>query len=431
MKKVLIITYYWPPAGGPGVQRVLKFVRYLPHFGWQPIVLTVKHGEYPGLDPGLEKQIPGECQVYRTDIFEPGQLYRRFVGMKAGEHIPVAVLTEQQTGWKKRLANWVRLNLVIPDAKIGWKPYALKQGSRLIKTWQPHLIFSSSPPPTVHLIARSLARRHDLRWVADFRDPWTNIYHYSQHPKNFLSRSLDRRLENKVLNAADRITVVSPGFFDNLDTQKEIIIPNGFDSADLPPGMQEPKNKKFSIRYIGSFKDWQFVDSFFSSLRRLCWDDGLAEYMELEFIGNVDGLVKKKIEERQLPCEVRFSGFMPHDQAIIRMAEADMLLLTIGPSQRPAPILTAKIFEYLMVKKPIVAFVPPGGAADQLLKESGCGKRFDNHDEEGVYQYLKEHVTRWRENRTFSGFNEAVINRYERKYLTGQLVKIFDQLAAG
>jgi hypothetical protein len=158
MKKVLIITYYWPPAGGPGVQRVLKFAKYLPEFGWQPLVLTVKNGEYPAYDKSLKNDIPPECKVYTTKSIEPFKLYKKFTGMAENEAIPVATLTENKKNWKKRLAYWIRLNLFIPDAKIGWIPFAVKAGKKIIQEEKPDIILSSSPPPTVHLIAKKLAK---------------------------------------------------------------------------------------------------------------------------------------------------------------------------------------------------------------------------------------------------------------------------------
>src|SRR6056297_643237 len=153
MKKVLIITYYWPPSGGPGVQRVLKFAKYLPEFGWQPIILTVKNGEYPAHDESLRKDIPESCKVYKTPALEPFSLYKKFTGMAEDERIPTAALTEKKTNWKKKVAHWIRLNLFIPDAKIGWIPYAVKAGKHIIQKENPDTIFSSSPPPTVNLIA--------------------------------------------------------------------------------------------------------------------------------------------------------------------------------------------------------------------------------------------------------------------------------------
>ena len=163
MKKVLIITYYWPPSGGPGVQRVLKFAKYLPQFGWQPIILTVKNGEYPAIDETLEKDIPPECIVYKTNSWEPTNLYKKFAVMKKDEKIPVAVLSENNVSWKKKIANWIRLNLFIPDAKIGWIPFAVRKGKEIIKEHQPDVIFSSSPPHSLQFIAKKLAKWSGLK----------------------------------------------------------------------------------------------------------------------------------------------------------------------------------------------------------------------------------------------------------------------------
>ena len=162
MKKVLIVTYFWPPAGGPGVQRILKFVKYLPDFGWQPIILTVEKGEFPAIDKTLEKNIPSNCKVYKTKSLEPFNLYKKFVGLNSNENIPTAVLADSKASIKNRIANWIRLNLFIPDAKIGWKFYAVKEGLKIIMRENPSLIFSTSPPPTVHLIAKNLSNKNSV-----------------------------------------------------------------------------------------------------------------------------------------------------------------------------------------------------------------------------------------------------------------------------
>ncbi|MCK4715587.1 MAG: glycosyltransferase, partial [Candidatus Marinimicrobia bacterium] len=209
MKKVLIITYYWPPAGGPGVQRVLKFAKYLPEFGWQPIILTVKNGEYPAIDNSLQKEIPANCKVYNTFSIEPNFVYKKFTGMGSDEKIPTAVLAAENTNWKKRLANWIRLNLFIPDAKIGWIPFAVRKGKKIIKAEKPDIIFSSSPPPTVHLIARKLAKWSGIKWVADFRDPWTDIYHYNDVKRSAWSLNRDKDKEKEIVTSADEIITVS------------------------------------------------------------------------------------------------------------------------------------------------------------------------------------------------------------------------------
>ena len=227
LKKVLIITYYWPPAGGPGVQRVLKFAKYLPEFGWQPIILTVENGEYPAIDESLLKEIPQGIKVYKTKSFEPFTIYRKFFSDKKNQPIPVGILAQSGGSLKKRIANFIRLNFIIPDAKIGWKFSAVKEGQKIIDLEKPDLIFSSSPPPTTHLIAKTLAKRNKIKWIADLRDPWSKI-HYYQNNRLAIANKLDERIEHKTLSASNKVITVSENFAKLISVEKNKIelIPN-------------------------------------------------------------------------------------------------------------------------------------------------------------------------------------------------------------
>ncbi len=428
MKKVLVITYYWPPAGGPGVQRVLKFVKYLPDFGWQPVILTVKDGEFIALDESLQKEVPNGLSVYQSKALEPNLIYKKFVGMDSRAMIPDAVLTENEINLKKRLAHWIRLNLFIPDAKIGWLPYALKKGREIIGKEKPDLLFSSSPPPTVHLIAKKLALSAKLKWVADFRDPWTNIHYYNKLPKSRMAEWLDKRLERKVLQKADRITMVNHDFFDRVDVSKTRIISNGFDSADKPVIAGETSNSKFTIRYMGSLKSRQYVESFFKIVKELCHADEFHNKINIELIGNISAEVRQKIEEHNIQCTLRFIPYLNHDVVLQKIAESDLLLLFIGRSEMAPKIISGKVFEYLMVQKPILAYGPIGGAADELLKRTGAGALFDYDDYEGAKEFIVSLLKNWQENKKFDRFKPEEINKYERRELTRRLASLFGEL---
>jgi len=428
MKKVLIITYYWPPAGGPGVQRVLKFVKYLPDFGWQPIVLTVQDGEFIAIDESLQKEIPDGLKVFKTKALEPNLLYKKFIGMDKGALIPDAVLTEKEIDWKKRFSHWIRLNLFIPDAKIGWLPFAVKKGKEIIKKEKPHVLFSSSPPPTVHLIAKKLAAAAKLKWVADFRDPWTNIHYYNKLPKSAVSEWLDKRLERGVLLKADRITMVNDDFFDRIDVPKTSIISNGFDSADRPTIDKGKRNPQFTIRYMGSLKSRQYVESFFRLIRDLCNKDEFHGQIFIELIGNILPEVREKIEQQNIRCPVKFIPYQKHNTVLQKIAEADLLLLFIGRSDMAPKIISGKVFEYLMVQKPVLAYGPVGGAADELLKKTGAGALFDYEDFNGAKKFLLSLLKNWQENKKFDRLKPEEINKYERKTLTRSLASLFEEL---
>ena len=429
MKKILIITYYWPPAGGPGVQRILKFAKFLPENGWKPIILTVNNGEYPAIDESIQNEIPHDCAVIKCQSLEPYRIYKKFLGQDRDEIIPIGVLTRQDLSWKKIIANFVRLNLFIPDARIGWYPYARKTGLKIIKRYKPKIILSSSPPATAHLIAQTLSRKSKIPWVADFRDPWTNIYHYDQLPKLKLIKKTDRFLENKVLKEAAAITVVSSSFFlENKNNQKIVLLPNGYDKLDMTFKGTNYHNKKFTVRYMGSLKIRQFVDSFFNILHELSSDIEFRDNIRLEFIGYVDPLVRERIKNKQIPIEIVYHGYLPHQKALYLVSKADLLLHIIGTSRYEKVVTGSKLFEYLMVQKPILSYGPKGGEADRILTETGGGKMFDFNDKSGAVNYLKYYFKLWKRKDFSFSPNLDKIKSFDRSNLTKELVQIFEDL---
>lgn len=427
MRKALIITYYWPPAGGPGVQRVLKFVKYLPEFGWQPLVLTVKKGEYPAIDNKISDDVSTEAIINKTKAFEPYFYYKRFLGQEENEKVPVGILTHQDLSWKQKIANFIRLNIFIPDAKIGWIPFAVSTGKQLIKNEKPAAIFTSSPPATAHLIGKKLAKWSKLPWVADFRDPWTNIYHYDQRPKMYIAQKIDKYLERRVLYAASKITVVSPGFFNHHFLYKTKKISNGYDLADLKTG-HGVRSDKFIIRYMGSLKIRQFVETFFKILNELSVEKEFIEKMQVEFIGYVDPLVQKYIKEKNISLNLKFYGYVPHYEAIKLISQANMLLHVVGKSEYATVVTGGKLFEYMMVKRPILSYGPKNGETDRLLQETKCGKLFDFEDKLGAKTYLLDQYKNWKNKRV--NFHPVIskIEQYNRKNLTKKLTQTFEEI---
>src|SRR5690606_13755203 len=201
LKKVLIITYYWPPAGGSGVQRVLKFAKYLPEFGWEPVILTVENGEYPALDSSFEDDIPKGMKVYKTKALEPFHVYKALTGQSRDSKIDTNILKSESENLREKISKWIRLNIFIPDARIGWMAYAVRQGMEIIENENISLIISTSPPQSLQLSAMRIARKSKKPWVADFRDPWTSIAYYQKSKRFALTKKLDHYLEKKVLQS--------------------------------------------------------------------------------------------------------------------------------------------------------------------------------------------------------------------------------------
>lgn len=435
MKKVLIITYYWPPAGGPGVQRVLKFAKYLPQFGWQPIILTVANGDYPAIDETLKKDIPEECIVYKTNSLEPNNIYKKFTGMKKDEKIPVAVLSDKKIGWKKKIAKWIRLNLFIPDAKIGWIPFAVKKGKKIINELQPDIIFSSSPPPTVHLIAKKLAKWSGLKWVADFRDPWTDIHYYEDNYRNYFVESIDLRLEKNVLKKADKITCISQkdiemDFGKKVKNSKCINIPNGFDESDfLNIADTKDTNDKFKLIHLGAINKERLPINLFKSIRKMDKEKIInPDNFILSLIGKVTPCVIKMVEELKIQNYVEFISYLPHNKAVEKGMGASILLLLITQSERNIRILPGKTFEYLRMGKPVLGLGPENGEVARIINETKTGKIIEYNDVQAIYKYLKMFFNNWNESKNKFKIPKQVISKYSRENLTRKIANVFNEI---
>jgi len=427
MKKVLIVTYYWPPAGGPGVQRILKFAKYLPQFGWQPLILTVENGEYPAYDKSLEDDIPEQCKIYRTKALEPFNLYKKFTGMAAGESIPVATLADKKVSWKKRLAQWIRLNFFIPDAKIGWKGYAVKEGKKIIREEKPDLIFSTSPPPTVHLIARKLANWSGVKWIADFRDPWTKIHYYTAKP-NFISRYLDRKLEKEVIASCSAAVCASYAFIDLLTSDhndKFTTITNGYDKELMISDKKD--NKKIQIVYTGGITANRYYGMFFAALSDLIAEDqDLAEKLEIVIAGKIEPDIEADLKQLFSDKEqFQIVGYLPHQEAMQLMKEADILLIFLEQKEHYEGHIPAKLFEYLTTGNYVLGIGSEEGDTADILRKTGSGKVFSgNTDFKSIIKELNsESLLERRES-----INWDEIKGYSRKVLTRELTDLFEGL---
>jgi hypothetical protein len=209
MNKVLIITYYWPPSGGSGVQRWLKFVKFLPSFGWKPYVYTVENGEYVSVDPALQQEVPEEAVIIKRPIFEPFRLYRKLTGKKKEDKIIPGFLDEgMNSDWKSRIILWIRSNLFIPDARMFWIRPSIKFLQNYIAENEIKIVITTGPPHSLHVIGLKLKEKMDITWIADFRDPWTSIDYFEKLNLTAFSRKKHHSLENKVLEVADEVITV-------------------------------------------------------------------------------------------------------------------------------------------------------------------------------------------------------------------------------
>ena len=359
-KKVLIFTYYFPPAGGVAVQRFLKFSKYLPEFGWEPIIITVANGSYPYYDESLLKELSPSLKVYRTKTFEPFEFYNMLKGKKGKSMPVVSVGSHRNKSFFQKISEYIRANFFVPDARMGWVSYAIKQAEEIIKSEKIDAIITTGPPHSTHLIGLELKERFGLKWIADFRDPWTGIFYNNILPRTEATKQKDKALETKVLQSADLVTVISPGMKHEFeDSTKRIeVVMNGFDEEDFKTlDVSHNTQDKFTIRYVGNLMASQNVEVLWKAISSA----DIRKQIKLEFIGRVDDAVKKSIAENGLNDCVSYIDFVDHGKAIELMQEASMLLFVIPDVKDGALILTGKLFEYLASKSEIISFGPVNG----------------------------------------------------------------------
>ncbi len=425
-KKVLIFTYYFPPAGGVAVQRFLKFSKYLPEFGWEPIIVTVANGSYPYYDESLLKEISPSLKVYRTKTFEPFEFYNMLKGKKGKAMPVVSVGSHQNKSFFQKISEYIRANFFVPDARMGWVTYAVKQAEEIIKSEKIDAIITTGPPHSTHLIGLELKEKFGFKWIADFRDPWTGIFYNNILPRTESTKQKDRALETKVLQTADLVTVISQGMKHEFeDRAKKIeVVMNGFDEEDfLKSEVRNQKSEMFSIRYVGNLMASQNVEVFWKAIREL----RIANFeLRIEFIGRVDDAVKKSISENGLNDCVSYIDFVDHNKAVQLMQEASMLLFVIPDVKDNALILTGKLFEYLASKSEMISIGPVNGNANEVLKQTGRKAMIGFADEAETKRQLQAAINYFTQTKAaykYSDNSEQVFSRRNQTSILSQLLQ--------
>lgn len=426
---ILFIAYYFPPSGGSGVQRSAKFVKYLSEFGITPIVLTVREEDaaYPEWDWALGNEIPPQVEVHRTKAFNPFALYARLTGKKKID-MPIGGAGKPTTP-KGKIEAWIRANLFIPDPRKGWIKYAVQEAERLLKIHPIEVIYTTGPPHSTHLIGKILKKRYGLPWVADFRDPWTEINYYEDLPHLQIVKSIDKRLEGAVLNQADVLLTVSEALVDLLQSkvknpQKIKLIRNGFDLEIAKPGLHIPIDKHvFILRYVGSLYDLRNPQILWQALAELSLPD-----LQFSVIGKVSEGVQQSIVDYGLSEKVILAGYVPHDEAARLMQSATALLLVIDKIERSDNIMPGKMYEYLATGRPVLGLGNAQGNAADLLNALAAGKMFDHDDKEGLKAYILSLYTQWKNGHLHPKNNAEALKPYSRRAQTEQLATIFKDL---
>ncbi len=373
-KKVLILTYYWPPSGGTGVQRWLHFSRYLEELGWEPIIYTPLNPEAPVQDPKLSALIGPKTTVLQRKIWEPTSAYKSLSGKK-GKQLHTGFLqenTKSKTSWVQKGAMWLRANVFIPDAKMAWIGPSVRYLKKYIQENPVAAIISTGPPHSLHLIARGIKRETNLPWIADFRDPWTQIDWFEQLPLTKWGLGLHKRHEHSIFREADELVVVSRDMQTQMEklAQRPIhLISNGFAPTDFQSFVQQP-DPHFTILHTGSINKDRNPTALWESLSAFVEQNpNFAKQLRIRLIGALDASVLHDLERFHLTSYTHFETFVPHEKVIEELASCSLLLLPLNNVKSQKGIVTGKVFEYLASEQPILAIGPADGDAAAILNE--------------------------------------------------------------
>ncbi len=434
MKNLLVVAYYFPPSGGPGVQRVLKHIKYLPALGWQPYVLTVENGTFPARDESLLKEIPEGMVVERTHIFEPYEIYKHFTG-KQGKATDVNNIKKdgQKSSFKDKIAEFLRATFFIPDARCYWRNTAVKSGLEMVEKYHIDAVYSSSPPYTASLIARDIKRKTGLPWVAGFRDPWTK---FLTTPKRwFFPAAIDRAFEKSVFKEADEVECAWQGIIDDAQSKYPSIsakkfhhVPNGFDSTDFPK-VETHRNEKFTITYSGSLYGRRSPESLFKALEQLVERNVIeVSKLHLRFVGRFGDEIKEIFEKSNLKSSIETVDYVAHKKSIEFLLSSDALLLIVDDSKDSKDIVPGKVYEYIGTLKRVIAIAPVDSAIAELIKEVGGGFVAEEKDIDGIALGIESLYTKWANNEDRLNQNTEAVNKYERKEAAKELAEVLNHL---
>ena len=415
------------------MQRWLKFAKYLPQFGWYPVIITPAEGTAPYYDSELLKDVPPEAEVIKTGTLEPFALYNKLQGKRQGAPVPVGMMdiSKPDTAFKK-LSAFVRGNVFIPEARRGWVPYATKAALERIKQGDIDIIVSTGPPHSTHLGAQKVARQTGLPWLADLRDPWTNIYYNQALPRLELAKKYDRYLETEVVKAASAVTVVSPGMVDEFGARAKRIelLYNGFDEDDIPT--ERVPSENFVIAHVGNFFPALESPGLVQALAALCVENkNFSQRLRLEFTGMVDKDVLGRLEKSLPTGSVVVHGPRSHSEATQAMVNADLLLLSIANEANSRVLVGGKVFEYLATGHPIVAIGNPESGAADVLRKAGKGEMMPHDDAAHIKDSILAAFTHWQSGLGFAKTDSSLITQFSRRGLTGQLSQLLTELTAG
>ena len=430
-KKVLIVTYYWPPSGGSGVQRWLKFVKYLNKAGWGTFVVTPENPSFTMSDASLLRDVHPDAQVIRLPIWEPYDAFFKLSGLLGKRSRPASDMIS--TGKKslfQRISAWVRGNVFIPDPRMFWVKPTAKFLEDFVKKNEVETIVTTGPPHSIHLIGLRLKKKNPgLKWIADFRDPWSEWDLLDTLSLSGYARRKHQSLERQVLQTADRVITIAPYHVKRLEVlggRSVDLITNGFDTDDFDQ-VQKVRTEKFTIRHTGIVDELRDPRPFMLALKSVVEANaGMKDDVNVEFIGNVNSSFKEFVKNDMVLSSItKFTSTIPHKELLQLYGQTDLLLLVLGHTALAPGNLPGKFFEYLASRITIMAIGPVEGDAADVLKKSNAGEIFERSDKDGMEGMLRRHYDLWKSGDVVSTTDASL---FTRKKLTDQLIGILEAL---
>ena len=438
MKRVLIISYYWPPTGGSGVQRWVKFAKYLPQEGWQPVIYTPENPEQLAVDHSLEAEIPAEAEIIKRPIIEPYELYKKVLRRSghSKEAVEVNPVNAQNKSKLQKIAMWVRGNLFRPDPRCLWISPSVRFLKKYLKEHPVDLIVSTGPPQSMHLIGRRLAAETGIPWIADFRDPWTKIFYFKHLSMTRATQKWHEKMEKKVLDQANAVVAVSPLVqqeFQAMTKTPVELITNGFDECDFPAGncrrSAGSPTSEFSITHTGLFAADGNPTILWDVLSEMCSKDAeFAKLLRIRLIGKTDEQIIRAITDAGLEGNLVDLGYQPHAVAIEEQRNASVLILPLRKEPEYKAVLPGKLFEYMAAMRPVLGIGQPDGAMSMILDETKTGTVLDWNDSEGMKTFIDRCWEKHLEGKLTT--EDADISQFTRRNLTRRMAELFERLTA-
>lgn len=438
MKKVLIIAYYFPPLGWSGVQRTLKFIKYLRDFDWEPIVVTVGKTKFSILDESLLEEVPEEIEVIRIDDVkfkgitdELKDRMREYIKYSfdiiSDENLKNEYEKEIESAFEK-----LRSLFLLPDGNAVWANNVINEISKIVNLKDVDVVYTTSAPYSTHLIGHYLKVNYKLPWACDFRDEWSNNPYFSLNKD--LRHKIEKNVEEQILLTSNKIITISniaKGNYINdfkIDANKIEVITNGYDEEDFKEINENRENKKFIITYNGSFYSSINPYTFITAINKSIENNIINKSdIELQFIGKIDNEIKNKIINMDKFHIIIIKSYAIHQESLKLSSNSEVLLLITGQGDKVKSVYTGKVFEYLRLKKPILALSPKGSVVEELLSETKSGINVEYDDIEGIEKAILKYYNDWKHGKEFK-VNEDEIKKYERKNLTKKLAEVFDEL---